>query len=221
MADPPVKDGARQPRRRAYSSPERQRRAEDTRLRIVEAAHSLFLSRGYFPTTMLAIANEAGVAEKTMYLVFKNKAALLDAVIDAAIGRAQEAVSWDEQPAAVTSSPPREMLLRFAEVSAALMQRTARVLAMAEAAASIDRELAQFRERGHAAMRTRFAGIAAALKAEGALAEGVSEQEAAATIYGLASDSVYLRLVDGYGWSTDDYARWLGRVLNSALLGRG
>lgn len=56
------------------------------------------------------------------------------------------------------------------------------------------------------------------MKAKGALAKGVSEQEAAATIYALASDSVYLRLIDGHGWSTDDDARWLGRVLNAALL---
>jgi TetR/AcrR family transcriptional regulator, regulator of autoinduction and epiphytic fitness len=217
MVDRPVKGGRSKSSRRAYHSPERKRRADQTRSRILDAARSLFLSRGYFPTTIRAIAAHAGVAEQTVYLQFKNKPALLDAVIDAAIGGAAEGVPLAQRREAVLSSPPAEMLLRFGEVNAGVMARTARVLAMAEAAASIDPELAEVRERGHAAMRAQFARIANALHAAGGLATDVDEQEAAATIYALANDSVYLRLIDGCGWSPDDYGRWLGRVLAAAL----
>jgi predicted deacylase len=97
------------------------------------------------------------------------------------------------------------------------MERTARVLALAEAAAVIDPELAAFRDQGHQAMRARFHGIAAALKARGAVATDTTPENAAATIYALANDSVYVRLVDGYGWTSRDYARWLGRLLTAAL----
>jgi hypothetical protein len=69
-------------------------------------------------------------------------------------------------------------------------------------------------------MRASFGGIAAVLSSRGALAAGVTEQDAAATIYALANDSVYLRLVDGYGWSTADYARWLEHLLTAALIDR-
>ena len=44
-----------------------------------------------------------------------------------------------------------------------------------------------------------------------------AEEDAAATIYALGNDSVYLRLVDGYEWTAEDYARWLERLLTRTL----
>lgn len=203
--------------RRSYHSPERERRASKTRERIVAAASSLFLKHGYFPTSIRAIATAAGVAEQTVYLGFKTKAALLDAVIDAAIGGGDPPAAFAIQRQEVIASPPGEIVTRFAEMSAGVMERTARVLAMAEAAATIDPELARFRERAHAAMRAVFGQVATALHAQGVLATGISEQQAAGTIYALTNDSVYLRLADGYGWSAQEYGRWLGHVLTAAL----
>jgi AcrR family transcriptional regulator len=162
---------------------------------------------------MRSIAEEAGVAEKTLYLVFRSKAALLDAVIDAAIrGPGQPAVA-SSGPEESAPRAPAEFLQSFSEEAAKIMERTARVLEMAEAAATIDPDLAVHRKRGHEAMRQRFDGVAAELAAGGALADQVSKREAAATIYALANHSVYLRLIDGYGWKTADYARWLEDVL--------
>jgi AcrR family transcriptional regulator len=209
MSSPDVKPDRRPRRRRPYNSPERQRGAAQTRARIVTAAHELFLERGYFPTTMRAIAEAAGVAEKTVYLVFTNKPALLDAVIDVAITNAQD------QPAPVDDAG--ETVHAFSQTAAAIMQRTARVLAIAESAATIDPELAESRERGHTAMRTRFETVAATLDASGALDPGVSQAQAAATIYALVNEAVYLRLTDGYGWNAQDYALWLEHVLTITL----
>ncbi|MGH2886814.1 MAG: TetR/AcrR family transcriptional regulator [Solirubrobacteraceae bacterium] len=217
MSDERVKSDAVEPRRRAYHSPAREQRAQQTRARILAAARQLFLADGYAPTTMSSVAREAGIAEKTLYLAFPSKASLLEGVIQTTIGGAQERVPLATQHELVMQSPPQEMLTRFAEGNAGVMERTARVLALAEAAAVIDPELAVFRDRGHQAMRARFGGIAAALKARDALATGITQEHAAATIYAVANDSVYLRLVDGYGWTTEDYARWLGRLLTTAL----
>lgn len=125
----------RRERRRPYNSPERKLRALQTRARIVSAAHELFLERGYFPTTVRAIAETAGVAEKTVYLAFASKPALLDAVIDAAIAAAQD-------------QPPRSD---------------------------------------------------------------------AATIYALVNETVYMRLTDAYGWSTQAFADWLEHLLRATL----
>jgi AcrR family transcriptional regulator len=195
----------------------RVRRAAQTRARIVAAAHRLFLEQGYFPTTMRAIADAAGVAEKTLYLAFTNKPTLLDAVIDAAI---TDATAPSERPLSdptADANAPTEILRAFAQSGAAIMERTARVLAIAEAAATIDPDLAVLRARGHNAMRQRFHRVAATLSAQGALAPHVSETHAEATIYALANDSVYLRLTDGYGWSAEDYAQWLATVLIATL----
>ena len=47
---------------RKYSSPIRERQANQTRTNILDATQRLFLERGYAKTTVEAIAQEAGVA---------------------------------------------------------------------------------------------------------------------------------------------------------------
>lgn len=211
-----VKPDPRPQQRRPYNSPERTRRAQQTRTRIITAAHDLFLERGYFPTTMRAIAEAAGVAEKTVYLAFTNKPALLDAVIDAAITDAQRTTPAT-QDQLMRSDSANEILHAFSQTAAAIMERTARVLAIAESAATIDRELTEARERGHGAMRKRFEAIAATLNARGVLAPHISESHAAATIYAVVNDAVYLRLTEGCGWSVQEYAQWLEHLLTASL----
>src|SRR3954447_17586420 len=63
----------------------RSRRAEATRLRIIEAAAKLFDQRGYGGTTIEAVASEADVAVETVYARFKNKRNLLAAYLDTTI----------------------------------------------------------------------------------------------------------------------------------------
>jgi hypothetical protein len=152
-----------------------------------------------------------------VYLAFETKAALLDAVIDAAISDARGSVSHAGSDRPSPAGSPRE-LRDFAHFAARVMDRAARVLAIAEAAATVDPELARFREPGHRAMQTRFEAIAASLDSAGALAPGITAKEAAATIYAIVNETVYLRLIDGYGWNTQRYAEWLEHTLTTALL---
>ena len=67
-------------KRRRYESPRRRAQADATRRDIIAAAHRLFERQGYAATTMAAIAAEAGVALKTVYLVFETKSGVLRAV---------------------------------------------------------------------------------------------------------------------------------------------
>src|SRR5918912_968947 len=61
----------------------RQQQAQMTKDRIVDAARRLMADRGWTPTTIEAIAAEAGVATATVYAAFGNKRALLDGMRDA------------------------------------------------------------------------------------------------------------------------------------------
>src|SRR5258708_14843463 len=69
-------------KKRPYHSRVRQRQAEETRQRILEAARSLFESQGYAATTLEAIAELAEVSPKTIAAVFGSKRALLAEVIN-------------------------------------------------------------------------------------------------------------------------------------------
>ena len=111
-----------------------------------------------------------------------------------------------------------KLLDEFAALTADLMVRTARIMALGESAASSDPQLAALRDRGHAAMRSDCHDVAATLAARGALAADITEDDAASTIYAIANESVYLRLVDGYGWSPDRYRAWLEQTLRKTLL---
>ena len=87
--------------RRRYDSPGRRAQAARTRTRIVDAAHRLFIERGYVGTTIPAIAAEAEVAVETVYRSASGKAGLLaDAVAGAVAGGVERAdVPVAERPA--------------------------------------------------------------------------------------------------------------------------
>ena len=65
---------------RAYNSPRRREQAAATRTQILAAAQRLFERDGYPATSMAAVAAEAGVSLKTVYVVFETKSGLLRAV---------------------------------------------------------------------------------------------------------------------------------------------
>src|SRR3977135_2141494 len=65
---------------RRYDSPRRREQAAATRREILEAAQRLFERQGYAATTMAAIAAEAGVALKTVYVAFETKSGVLRAL---------------------------------------------------------------------------------------------------------------------------------------------
>jgi len=205
---------------RRYTTPKRDQRAAATRAAILAAAETLFLGDGYARTSMKAIAAQAGVSEKTMYLVFATKATLLRQVI-------QLAVQGDEAPTPLSDRPEWRALLtgpidkvfdRFAARNAAMMTRTATIIALGEAAASTDPELAAYRDQAHAATRTNLQALAAELHRRGVLRPGISEQQAADTMYALATDErVYLRLTRECRWTPDRYADLIARTLTATL----
>ncbi len=65
------------------AAPTRRDRLEEKETAIVEAATTVFLRHGFKGAKMTEIAHLADVAEGTLYLYFKNKNALMLAVVDA------------------------------------------------------------------------------------------------------------------------------------------
>src|SRR5215813_813576 len=86
-----------QPRRR-YQSAAREAAARRTRQAIVDAARALFLEKGYLSTSLVDIANAAGVARPTVFAAFGSKPALLRQVLD-------EALAGDDAPVPVADRP--------------------------------------------------------------------------------------------------------------------
>jgi AcrR family transcriptional regulator len=208
MSRPPVK--------RKYDATSRRAAAAATRDRICAAAEELFVRDGYARTSIRAVAKAAGVAEATIYLTFPGKAALLDAVIVRAT-RDNPSEGLD----AIAAAPPEEILPRLASANAVLMARAGRLIALGESASFMDAELRPLRERAHRNLRAAFRVVADRLDDAGLLRAGA--QEAADALYAIAGESTYLRMTEGAGLPSDDYARWLTDTLGAVLLnvGRG
>ncbi len=214
MSKPSVK-----PDSRRYSSPKREQRAQQTRRRIRSAAATLFVRDGYDATTMGAIARAAGVAERTVYVAFPSKPALLGEIITVAVRGDDEDASLAARDALqqMLAAPGDQILAGLAQMIKAILTRTAAVLAIAETAAARDPQLAAQRERGQRNMRADYREVADALASAGALADGVTPALAADTIYALAGHDVYLRLTRECGWTGARYAAWLHNTFSTTL----
>src|SRR5215217_8127259 len=166
---------------RRYATPKRDQRAAATRRAILAAAETLFLRDGYARTSMKAIAAQAGVSEKTMYLAFGTKATLLRQVIQLAVQGDEAPTPLSERPEwrAMLAGPVSEIFARFAAMNATLMTRTATIIELGEAAAATDPELASHRDRAHAMTRENLRALAVELERRGALAVGISMHDAA------------------------------------------
>jgi AcrR family transcriptional regulator len=213
MSEPEVK-------RKPYDSPARAAAAQATRSRIITAASELFAREGFDATTMTAVAAVAGVSERTVYLAFATKAALLNECIRVAVRGADAQTPLLAQGGwqAALNAPPEEMLGLVAEATAELMSRAARLLAAGESVGLGDPQLHEFRQLGRAATYADALAIAKALKRAGVLRRRLSARRAADIIYAIAaSESLYLRLVDHRGWTGRSYAGLLEQTLRGAL----
>ena len=116
------------------------RRAE-TETRLVRAATELFVHRGYAATTLADVATHAGLATRTIYVRFANKADLLLRCFGVAIAGDVEPVavadrSWMQQAMSAPTLDQRITLM--ATVAAMLMGRAGPLLKVMQQAAAIE-----------------------------------------------------------------------------------
>src|SRR3954453_7007793 len=110
------------------AKPTRREQAALTRVRILEAAHGAFVSRGYTGTRMVDVAADAGVAVQTVYFVFHTKPELLAACYDVAVMGGPEGVPPLEQSwhlALMESTTAADSVTHLVEGTTAICERVA------------------------------------------------------------------------------------------------
>lgn len=212
---PPVKSTRR------YESPRRREQATATRREILAAAQRLFERQGYPTTTMAAIAGEARVARKTVYLAFKTKSGVLRALwhmllrgddADAPVGDR----AWFQE--VLEERDPARRLRLNARNSRVVKSRIAAVLEVIRAAAPTEPELAALwsaiQSDFHANQRT----IVEAIDADGELRPGLDVARAADILWTLNHPDVWQLLVGHRGWTPEQYETWFGDTACAQLL---
>lgn len=187
---------------------------------IVEAAAQLFLDRGYNATSISQIAGHAGVAVQTIYNSIGAKRDVLSRVLDfAAAGeRAPVPVPQFMRDQTEREIDPSHIVEQLVEFWQGALPRTAPVFRIIRDAAAIDPEAATL-DRDRAAQRLRNYAIAARLLAQrGALRDGLTIDQAAATIFTIGHPDTYRTLVLDGNWDDQQWAAWARTALQAALI---
>ncbi len=198
--------------RRPYRSPRRVASAEQTRKRIRTAAKRLFLADGYAATSVRAVAVAAGVAEKTVYLQFATKSALLRDVVETAIvGDVEQvpAAGRDWFLAIEAEDDLETKLSRLAESTAALHERSGALFAVARGAAAGDPEVAALWEMGKRGHRDDMARLARSFASADLLPPGTDLTWATTTLYVLLGPETWSLARNELELDRDGYQAWL------------
>ena len=206
---------------RRYESPRRREQAAATRAAILAAAQRLFERQGYAATTMAAIATEAGVALKTVYVAFDGKSNLLRELWHLLLRGDEEAVPMGERAwyREMLAEPDAERRIRLmAHTSRAVKERAAALMEVIRGAAPADPDIAALWARigadFHAIQRPLVEGLAA----QGALRPGLDVESGCDVLWTLNHPAVWQLLVVERGWSPARYEEWFGDAACSELM---
>ena len=207
--------------KRRYESPRRREQAAATRRQILNAAQRLFEAQGYAATPMSAIADEAGVALKTVYVAFETKSGVLRALWNLLL-RGDEADvpiperAWYRQVLAETDA---ERAIRLgAKNSRLVKERAGGVLAVIRNAAHSDPDVGELWGRIQTEFYDNQHAVVERLHKLKALKPGLGVTRGADLLWSLNHPDVWELLVRQRGWTPAQYERWLGDTLVDQLL---
>jgi len=207
--------------RRRYDSSGRQAQAKRNRSAVLEAAHRLFLERGFGATTMPAVAAAAGLSVQTVYKAFGNKPRLAKAVFDVAVAGDDEPVPMLERDSLgrVRDEPdPRTKFQLYGQFLAGVAPRHVPIQLVIREAATSDPEAQAVWTELQAERLKGMSMFAKALRDEGHLRPGISVGEARDVLWTYNSAEVFELLVIQRGWSPKRYGRWVAEALTAALI---
>jgi AcrR family transcriptional regulator len=208
-------------KRRRYESPRRRAQADATRRDLIAAAQRLFERQGYAATTMAAIAAEAGVALKTVYLGFETKSGVLRAVWNALLRGEDADRPVAEQPwyVEVLEEPdPARRLLLNARNSAEGKRRIGAIVEVIRSAAPADPDIGTLWARIQAEYHANQRAIVERLDQRGELAPGLDVDRAADILWTINHPNTWQLLVAERGWTPEEYERWAGETARAQLL---
>lgn len=212
---------ARDVKTRSYNSPRRREQAAATRIEILRAAQELFVRDGYAATTMAAIAAEAGVATKTVYLAFETKSGVLRALWNRLLRGDPDDVpvagqQWYRE--AVEEEDPVRQLRLNARNSRERKTRMGALFTVIRSGALVDPDIEALWNRIETEFHENQRLIVESLGEKQALRAGLDADRGTDMLWAINHPALWELLVDGRGWTPEDYERWTGDVACSQLL---
>ena len=176
---------------------------------------------GYPATSMGAIAAEAGVALKTVYLAFETKSGVLRTLWHLRLRGDEDDVpvasrDWYQE---VLDEPDPQRLLRLnARNSRRVKERAGELLRVIRDGAPADPDIAELWARIQEEFHANQAAVVQRLQRLGALRKGVTVAAGADILWTLNHPDVWHLLVGARGWSASRYERWFAEASCSQLI---
>jgi AcrR family transcriptional regulator len=207
--------------KRPYHSPRRREQAAATRLEILDSAQRLFERDGYPATTMAAIATDARVALKTVYVAFETKSGLLRALWNLRLRGGQEDVPMAQQAPyrEVLAEPQPEQQLRLnARNSREGKLRIAAIAEVIRTAAPLDPDIADLWTRINTEYHANQRAIVQSIQDKGVLRTAFDPERATDVLWTINHPNTWQLLVTQRGWTPEQYEHWAAETAISQLL---
>jgi AcrR family transcriptional regulator len=198
-----------------------QARTRLARRAVIDAAHTLFLDRGYGATTIDAISALSDVPPATVYRLYSSKRGILKALLDVSIAGDDEAVPLSDRPpvrSLLVDPDPKSMVESLVHFAAEVNARTAAIYRILTSAAASDTDAAALLDELTRQRQQGQGRVARALARGRALRPTLRERDASDIIHALVSPEVYGLLVVDRRWPPERYETWLTTTLVDQLL---
>jgi AcrR family transcriptional regulator len=170
---------------------------------------------------MAAIAAEADVALKTLYLAFAGKSDILSSLWDVVLRGGEDGAPVGQQPwyREVIEEPDAARQLRLnARNSRRVKERINPVVGSIRSVAASDPDIEALWNRIQTTFYDNQRLIVASIDAKGALRPGLDVTRAADILWTLNHPDVWLLLVGQRGWTPEAYEQWFAETACAQLL---
>jgi AcrR family transcriptional regulator len=184
------------------------------RARVLESAAALFLRQGYVTTSVVDIAQDAGVALQTVYRGFGSKVGLLSAVQDHAVVGDEEPVAQLDREWArgLTWLPPREALRVLVTELVPSAARAGPIFEVIHAA-SADPAVRELLDETHRRRVETCQELARRVLGE----DSARSRRLGDLVYLVLGVETYQLLIVRRGWSEQQWLDWAHHALDTEL----
>ncbi|MGH2656555.1 MAG: TetR/AcrR family transcriptional regulator [Actinomycetota bacterium] len=184
---------------------------------VIDAAFELMLERGYSATTMTAIAEHAGVAERTVYNLFRSKTGLMLATLrDRALGGEDQPLIADHAHMWSLDDPVE--IIEFAvETNHRVASRALSLFRVAYQAAAVEPEIADALAELEEFRYQHQGEVVDMLREKGFLRSDVPYELLKRGVWLLQGPETVIKAMDA-GWDLNTYSDWLRDSLSRLLL---
>lgn len=204
----------------AYDNSSRTASARATRRRILDAARTSFVERGFAGTTIRRLAEAADVSQETIYKTFGGKAGVLKALYDTSLVGDDEEIPLAQRPEAFAvfdATGPAEAAAAYAKLAGTISARIDPLLRVLLGSRDADAALSAFARTIDGERRAGSAFWVGHWNAAGWLREDLDVERAADILWALNSNETRWLLQDR-GWTPAEITAWLADTFRHALL---